>query len=80
MKTELLEQARSGVVLKEHFSQIRRLGKFYLENVFQYYLLDGEKRSVFHYLAWTGKDDSLAYMLDVIPFLATCRMSTERLR
>ena len=50
VKTDLLEQAQSGVVHKELFSQIRRLGKFYLENVFQYnfYLLDGEKRSVVH--------------------------------
>ena len=72
VSVELLEQAKAGLVHKEHFSQIRRLGKFYLENVFHYnfYELDSENRSIVHYLAWTGKDDSLADMLEVIPSLA----------
>ena len=72
VKTNLLELAMAGVVNKEHFSQIRRLGKFYLENVFHYnfYEVDSENRSVVHYLAWTGKDESLADILEVIPSLA----------
>ena len=72
VKTNLLELAMAGVVHREHFSQIRRLGKFYLENVFHYnfYEVDSENRSVVHYLAWTGKDESLADILEVIPSLA----------
>ena len=72
VKADLLEQVRSGIVKREQFIQMKKLGKFYLENAFQYnfYELDGECRSVVHYLAWIGQEEPLADMLEVMPTFA----------
>jgi len=72
VKADILQDVMAGKVDPNIFSQLRKLGLFYLESVFQYnfYRLDNENRTVAHYLAWCGHVAPLADVFAMVPAFA----------